>query len=110
MTKWRINILSIKSVTVKNQLEKVRIVKPLQNVQHGRLHSTRNYHDPLGLRCAIFRNCVIFSVFGPYPPTSARMEVKFVVKKSTFHRIIKFHPHRCNLSPLREENLKIVIE
>jgi len=48
------------------------------------------------------RPSVKISVWGSYAPIVAPMGVKFGVEKGT-----KFHPHRCNVSPLWGKNIKI---
>jgi len=49
--------------------------------------------------------------FSATHPQPTLMGVKFGVKESTFdqHLHAKFNPHRCSVSPLRGENLKIAL-
>jgi len=49
--------------------------------------------------------CVKISVFGSYTLVFAPMGVKFGMEEGTFGFLLcaKFHPHRCNVSPLGGE-------
>jgi len=48
-----------------------------------------------------------FQFWGSYTLVVAPMGVKFGTEEGTFGMDAKFHPHRCNVSPLRGKNLKI---
>jgi len=46
---------------------------------------------------------VKISILGSYTLVVAPMGVKFGMEEGTFLLHAKFHPHRCNVSPLRGE-------
>ena len=57
-------------------------------------------------RCGAF---IKFSFLGVPCPTPASIGVKFGVEEFTFDRIhAKFHPHRCNVSPLQGQKPVII--